>query len=289
MGIEQREYGVGGSVLSVLATGGVPDDDAGTMVLLHGIPTNAHLWTDVLELLEAAGQPAVAVDLPGYGGTRPGAAGDWSLAGAADLLARWLQETAPGGAWVAGHDAGGAVAQILAVSHPEVVARLTLVNSIVDGAWPAPRARFATAVARLGLYRPAAAVGLVPNPYLAWQLRRGFAQPERMDAVDQPAVFWDGKYSDPDGRRAFQHHLAALDPADTARIVPGLGALDAPCQVIWGMQDGFQPWDPVGRRLVQHLPAPAVTTLDDAGHFVPLECPEQLVDAMLTWRTEAMT
>jgi 2-hydroxymuconate-semialdehyde hydrolase len=288
MGIEQQVYGVGGGHVSALVAGQGIGADGGTVLLLHGIPTSAHLWAPVLQRLDEAGQPAVAVDLPGYGTTRP-EADDWSLAGAAALLAAWLADAAPGGAWVVGHDAGGAVAQILAVADPEVVTRLTLVNSIVDGAWPAPRARFATAVAGLGLYRPAAALRLVPNPYLAWQLRRGFAQPARMDAVDQDAVFWDGKYSDPDGRRAFQRHLAALDPADTAAIVPGLRDLDVPCQVVWGMQDGFQPWERVGRRLVELLPDPAVTTLDDCGHFVPLECPGGLVDAMFAWQAEVAT
>lgn len=289
MGIERHEYTVDGGIVSCLVAGEGTAADADTMVLLHGIPTNAHLWADVLGQLDGAGQPAVAVDLPGYGGTRPAAGGDWSLAGAADLIARWLAGLASGGAWIVGHDAGGAVAQILAVTHPEVVTRLTLVNSIVDGAWPAPRARFAAAVARLGLYRPAAAIGLVPNPYLAWQLRRGFARTADMEALDEDAVFWDGKYSEPDGRRAFQRHLAALDPVDTAGIVPGLGVLDVPCQVVWGMQDVFQPWDRVGRRLVELLPAPAVTTMDDCGHFAPLECPQGLVHAMLTWRMGVAT
>ncbi|WP_238442769.1 alpha/beta fold hydrolase [Salsipaludibacter albus] len=274
-------------MLSALGPGGGPDDDA--MVLLHGIPSSAHLWAGVLQVAPRAGPAVLAPDLPGYGHTRPGAGDTWSLAGAADLLGRWIDQQGLAPAWLVGHDAGGAVAQILAATRPELVARLTLVDSIVDGSWPAPRARFATLAARFGLYRPAAALGLVPNVHIRRQVARGFADPAHLAAVDQDAVFWDGKFSDPTGRWAFQQHLAALDPADTARIVAALSELAMPTQVVWGTEDVFQTWAVAGRRLADLLPRPAVTMLDGCGHFLPLECPGRLVDALLAWRAEATT
>lgn len=278
--IQHQSFPVGDASVSALIDGG----DGAPVVLLHGIPSSAHLWTGLFAALSGAGMAVLAPDLPGYGHTRPRAGGDWSLSGAADLLGRWMdqQELAP--AWLVGHDVGGAVAQILAVDRPDRVARLTLVNSIVDGSWPAPRARFAALAAKLGLYRPAAALGLVPNAYLRRQIGRGFANPARLATVDQDAVFWDGKFSDPVGRWAFQQHLAALDPADTARVVPGLSELAMPTQVVWGTRDVFQTWATAGRRLVELLPSPAVATLEGCGHFTPLECPGRLVDEMLAWQ-----
>jgi pimeloyl-ACP methyl ester carboxylesterase len=89
--------------------------------------------------LAAAGHRALAPDLPGYGRTRLPSSADHSLAGAAELLVAWLADEI-GPAWVVGHDAGGAVAQLFAARHPELVARLSLTNSIADGSWPAPHA-----------------------------------------------------------------------------------------------------------------------------------------------------
>lgn len=279
--IRREHAAVGDATVSTLTAG------RGEQILLvHGIPSNAELWRPVIGLLAEAGFRVDAPDLPGYGGTRVGATGDSSLAAAADLLARWMHEQDRSRAWVVGHDAGGAVAQIFAVAHPGRVARLTLVDSIADGSWPAPRARFARLAARLGLISVAGRLRLLPNPYLREQIRRGFAQPDSAAAVDEDAVFWNPIFSDAAGLRAFERAVAALDRRDTAEIVDGLRKLDVPCQLVWGMQDVFQRWQVPGRRLQQLLPAPTVSTLDGCGHFVPLECPERFVATLLRWYEE---
>lgn len=279
--VARQVRAVAGGHLSLLTAGsGEP------VVLLHGIPTGAELWRDVLERLAGAGYRGMAPDLPGYGGTRLPPSVDHSLAGAARLVGRWLGEAGLAPAWVVGHDAGGAVAQILAVSFPATVARLTLTNSVVDGSWPAPRARLSVLAARAGLYRPAARCGLVPNPWMRRAVRRAFADPRRLTAADATRVLWDSKVSDPAGRTAFQRHLARLTPDDTAPVVAGLGRLKAPCQLVWGTEDPYQPWEVAGERLRALLPAPAVTLLEDCGHLTPLECPGGLVTAMLDWRGE---
>lgn len=93
---------VASGVLSVLTAGEGPAD-----VLLHGIPTGAELWRGVAACLADAGFRALAPDLPGYGATRVPAAADYSLAGAARLVAGWLREPRLAPARVVGHDAGG--------------------------------------------------------------------------------------------------------------------------------------------------------------------------------------
>lgn len=258
--------------------------EAGTgppVVLLHGIPTGAELWRDFLPLVGRAGFHGLAPDLPGYGSTRLALSADHSLVGCADLLAAWLVASELAPAWVIGHDGGGAVAQLLAVRAPEHVTRLTLTNSIAAGCWPAPRARASTLAARLGLYRPAARLGVVPNPYMRREIRRAFADPEHVDAVDQDRVFWDAKITDGDGRAAFQRHLAALSPRDTADLPASLPALRIPVDLVWGLEDPFQSWEAVGRRLQEWLPAARVTLLSGCGHFTPLECPQRLCSALV--------
>ena len=255
-----------------------------SVVLLHGTPTSAELWRDLLPQLATAGYRALAPDLPGYGRTRLPVRADHSLAAAADLISRWLVERGAGPVWLVGHDVGGAVAQLLATEHPEVVARLTLVNSIVEGAWPAPRARIATLAAKLGLYRPAARLGVVPNWYMYRQVRHGCAASSTIADADLNRVVWDTKFSMPEGRAAFQRHLAALTPRDTASVSRALPQIAVPCQLVWGMQDPFQSWDVSGARLQELLPSPAVTELPQSGHLVPLEDPDGLVRAMVAWR-----
>lgn len=276
--VTRTSHTVGSATLSVLAAG-----RGDTVVLLHGIPASSELWRGLLGSLGGAGFHALAPDLPGYGDTQLPKDGDYSLRGAADLLGRWLVESGLSPAWIVGHDAGGAVAQHLAVRWPQVVGRLTLTNSIVDGSWPAPRALIATLGARMRLYRVFAASRLIPNPYIRREIRRAFADSRHPAAYDQDRVLWDGKITDPRGRREFERHLAALTARDTATIFDHLPALAMPCQLVWGMDDPFQPWSTAGRRLHEQLPAAAVTRLESCGHFTPLECPERLLDALLEW------
>lgn len=280
--IARRAVTVGEATVSALARG-----TGEHVVLLHGIPTGAELWRAVIAALADAGFSAVAPDLPGYGETRMPRAGDHSLAGAATLLAQWLEEEYLAPAWIVGHDAGGGVAQILAARHPSVVSRLTLTNSIADGFWPAPRARFARVAAALGLFRTAAAARLVPNAYLRREIGRGFADPGVLEQVDADGVFWNGKFRTRDGRAAFERHLAALSARDTADIVTDLRRTRLPVQLVWGTADPFQPWQGPGRRLQALLRNASVTLLDDCGHFPPLECPGRLSAAMVVWRNQA--
>jgi 2-hydroxymuconate-semialdehyde hydrolase len=267
------------TALSLLAAG-----DGPLVVLLHGIPTGAELWRGVLPHLADAGLRAVAPDLPGYGRTRAAPSADHTLTGCARLVARWLERSGSGPAWVVGHDVGGAVAQILAVRRPDLVSALTLANSVAHGSWPAPRARFATLAARAGLHRAMAGVGVVPNAYLRRQVRRGLSDPASASVEELDRVVWDGKFSDRRGRAAFERHLAALSPRDTAAVVDALPDLTVSCQLVWGTDDPFQTWHGVGQRLLRQLPDPDVTLLHRCGHLTPLECPQRLATALLDWR-----
>ena len=286
--VTRHTIDVGPVQLSYLASGPAHGEP---VVCLHGIPAGAELWRDVLPRLGDAGYRAYAPDLPGYGSTRVPGNGDRSLAGAAELLARWLVERRIGPVWVVGHDLGGAVAQILAVRHGEVVGRLSLSNSVYRDNWPVPVIARTRALARLGLYPPAAAAGLVVNPYTNWELARAFADPSRLTREDRDRVFCDGKVRDPRGRTEFAGHLASLDSAQTVAVADGLAGVGVPVLLIWGVQDPHQPWAPNGEALRDAFDRGRdaggyadVVLLDDAGHFGPLECPEAFVDALLAWR-----
>lgn len=281
-GLIRCSWALQGAALSALE-GGTADSDADPIVLLHGIPSSAELWRGVMPALVEAGHHVVAFDLPGYGQTLLPARGDHSLGGAAELLATWLRIHVGRGAWLVGHDLGGAVAQILAVRHPTLLRRMTLVDSVFDDSWPAGPIRMLRLLARAGLYPPLGAVRLLPNPLVWREIRRGFADGQRATPALVERVFLDGKVHDDDGRRAFARHLVALDPAQTVTAAGSLARLPFPTQLVWGAQDVFQPWAQVGVPLAAALGEPDVTMLDDTGHFAPVERPDAVARALLDW------
>ena len=97
-----------------------------TVVLVHGAFHGAWCWDRVVPRLEAAGVPAIAVDLPGHGadGGPPG-----DLHTHADWLRRFL-EAQPGPVVLVGHSYGGAVITDAAAGVPGV-ARLVYLAAIV--------------------------------------------------------------------------------------------------------------------------------------------------------------
>lgn len=289
-GLVRRSWAIGGAALSALEVG-TPDarPDGGplpdqTIVLLHGIPTSAELWRGVMPRLAAAGHHVVAFDLPGYGQTLLPASADHSLAGAAELVATWIRLHVGGGVWLVGHDLGGAAAQVLVSRHPTLLSRLTLTNTVYADSWPVPPVRLLQRVARANLYPVLAALHLVPNPWARRELLKAFADPERLTDEVADRVFWDTKVTDDTGRRAFARHLKSLDPFQTTMAAGSLPRVPVPTQLVWGEQDPYLSYAEVGAQLADALPDPAVTMIEDAGHFVPVEVPERFARTLLEWQ-----
>lgn len=288
-GLVRRSWAIGGAALSALEGGSAQLRDgqdpprAEVVVLLHGIPASAELWRSVMTRLVAAGHHVVAFDLPGYGDTLLPARTDHSLAGAAEMISAWMRINVGRGAWLVGHDLGGAVAQIVVSRHPTMLSRLTLADTVFEDSWPVGPIRALRRIARTGLYPLLGAAGLFPNPVMRRELRRGFADPDRATEEVVDRVFFDGKVHDDAGRRAFARHLVSLDPFQTVAAAGTLSRVPCPSQLVWGSHDVFQPWEQVGVKVEAALPDPDVTLLEGVGHFAPVEDPAGFARALLDW------
>lgn len=107
-------------------------DGARTVAFCHASPGSGAFdpWPEETAARDVA---LIAVDRPGYGGSEPMPAGQWSTVGqAADDLAEVLESLETGPVGVAGWSAGGRVALALAARRPE------LVDRVVVMATPAP-------------------------------------------------------------------------------------------------------------------------------------------------------
>jgi pimeloyl-ACP methyl ester carboxylesterase len=158
-----REVTSGGVTLHVRET---PGSEAADAVYVHGLSGSATNWTDLAGLLapRAAG---TAVDLPGFGLSRPLASRDYSRAAHADALASFLAGRGRP-VHLLGNSLGGVIALTVAAGRPELVRTLTLVSPAMPDRRPDPRRlsdiRLALAMVPGGVGRRARAQLAALNP-----------------------------------------------------------------------------------------------------------------------------
>src|SRR5437763_16621874 len=132
---------------------------------------------------------------------------DLSMAAEGRYVVAFMETIGVHQAAVAGHDIGGGVAQLMAVDEPQRVARLILIDSIVDNNWPIPD------IARL---KEPAWDEIMVNIDLRSGLRKGLearmVTPERV--TDEMVAAWTRPFQDLGGRRAYLRAARALNNRD---------------------------------------------------------------------------
>ena len=100
------------------------------VVLLHGFPEFWYGWRRQIQPLAAAGFRVVAPDLRGYNlSSRPDSVAAYETGPLVADIHGLIHERGAESALLAGHDWGGTVAWDIAMSHPDVVDRLAILNA----------------------------------------------------------------------------------------------------------------------------------------------------------------
>src|SRR4026207_1055582 len=106
------------------------DGQGPLVVLLHGFPQLSYQYRHLVPALARAGYRAVAPDMRGFGDTtRPARIADHALQPLGEDVAALIDALGESKAHVLGHEWGAIVAAEAALSHPDKVDRLILVNS----------------------------------------------------------------------------------------------------------------------------------------------------------------
>jgi pimeloyl-ACP methyl ester carboxylesterase len=224
-------------------------------VLVHHAAGGASDWRELRQRLD--GRVGVwAPDFPGHG-ERLGEAPLPSIEAMVEFLAVGMRERSLGGAVVAGHSMGGAVALQLALQHPELVGGLVLVST---GA----RLRVAQALLQL--------------------VREHFSElPQRMVALGfspsaDPEVVrrWvEGPW--PATPEAAASDFAACDGFD---VRSRLGEVRVPVVVMAGEDDLMTP-PKLSRELAAGIPGARLRLFPSCGHLLLWERPAELADEIV--------
>ena len=279
-----REITSGGVTLHVRET---PGPDGVPAVYVHGLGGSALNWTDLAALLgtRAAG---TAVDLPGFGRTRPPAGFDFTPAAHADALLCFLAgRNQP--VHLLGNSLGGAVAMSVAARRPELVRTLTLVSPAMPDRRPDPR-RMADVRIALSLLpgpigdRARAGLAAVPPRVRAEQVVRVcFGDPSVVpehrlaeataEIVARNALEWSREAGERSARGMVASWWWGGAPWVTAARV------QAPTLVIWGDRDRLVS-PRLAARTVATIPRARLLMLPDVGHVAQIEAPVTVARAV---------
>jgi pimeloyl-ACP methyl ester carboxylesterase len=239
------------------------------VLLVHGWPTSSYLWRAVMPAIAATGARAVALDLPGFGGSDKPVDGSYSFRFFDRVLDGFVDHLGASAVDLAVHDLGGPVGLYWAATHPERVRRLCLLNTIVY-----PQLSWAVLLF-MALNKLPGVRDLFTSPRgLRWAMSFGVANPLPADVMAE----YLAPFADRHARRALQKAAGGnLHRDGMAAIERYIQSLQIPVRLIYGDRDPILPEIAATMRRVQRdVPHAELTVLSGAKHFLHEDRPDEL-------------
>jgi len=261
------------------------DEGAGdaTILLVHGLASNAGFWRYNIDALADAGYRVIAVDLPGYGKSSKGAY-PYDMTFYAETLARFIDALNLDPLVYVGHSMGGQIGLTLSLERPELIDRLVLAAPAGieafdegEGAW------LANVLTEEG-------IATVPEEAIRRNLAMNF---HRWDAdrlewmVQERARMAKSEEMDEFAYAVIRSVHGMIDEPTT----PFLSEVSVPTLVVYGQYDGLipnpylHPGTPRGvfAEGVEAIPDAELVEIPDAGHLLQIERPEAFNEAVLEY------
>ena len=228
-----------------------------TLVFVHGSGDSAQVWQPLIELLP--NYATVALDLPGHGAlaSEPGPISP-SVADYADFVRGELARLGLERPMLIGHSLGGAIAMRVALDAPDAVARLGLVGT---------GARLRVAPTFLEAARTADASGMREITQASFSTAHA-AEAEAFHARRAPTA-----------PTALYRDLFACNAFD---VMGDVARISQPTLVIVGESDRMTP-PKFSAYLADQIPMSTLVVVPDAGHYVQIEQPRWVADAIQAW------
>jgi pimeloyl-ACP methyl ester carboxylesterase len=252
--------GQNGKRISYLAAEGAQAGTRPAILLLHGSGVSARSWTFQLQNLGHALR-VLAIDLPGHGESEP--IDEVTLDGYANAARGFLDALGTGSVFVAGHSLGGAVAQVLAARHPQMVRGLVLLSTCAQlparGGVPQSFYRYLPGPIQKVLFFSKARKILF-SPFASRQAM--VLGMEDLRACRPETILKD---------------VAAAQAMDLREVAR---KLRVPTVILCGGRDNLTP-PALSERLSELIPGSRLLIVEGAGHMLPLEAPGRVNQEIL--------
>ena len=248
-----------------------PRDDPSPIVLLHGTSASLHTWEGWSRALTQK-RRVIRFDLPGFGLTGPTPDGNYSIQNDVRFVIAMLDALGVRHCVLAGNSLGGSIAWMTALSAPERVDRLILVDA---GGYPqrSTSVPIGFRIARSPPFNRLAEV-ILPRSMIESSIRNVYGHPEKVtpELVD---LFYDMAVRE-GNRRALAQRMTQTPVLSE---VKRLGELKLPTLILWGGRDRLRPIESA-RWFQRDIRDSQLVIFDDLGHVPHEEDPERTVVAV---------
>lgn len=242
------------------------------VVLLHGIPTHSGLWDDVVLKLEKHCS-VYAFDLLGFGRSDRAESKDLNIESQASIFREVLKTLSLNNVTLVGHDIGGGIVQVMAVSDPKLINALVLIDSACYDSWPIELLRTEGRVSMLFEHLPPEVIKELFIKYISDGMYN-------KDKVEHTAEKYWSYIDSPGGVRDFLNAVASLDSKYTMEIADRLCTIKLPTLILWGREDNYLRLS-YAYRLSEDIARSKIIVLNEGGHFLPEDSPEQVAAEIL--------
>jgi len=242
------------------------------IVFVHGLLVDGRLWDGVAKRVAAHGHRAIVPDWPMGSHVIPmNEDADLSPHGQARLVADLIEALGLERATIVGNDTGGAVSQMVATRHPEVVERLVLTNCDSFDRFPPFPFSLMPPVARLP-----GGMAMLQAPFRIGALARAtYGLLAEKELSPELVASWVAAGMDSQIRRDTRKLLTGAHKRQTLAAAEKLKGFDRPALLTWGADDRFFTLGDA-ERLQQTIPDCRLEVIADARTFSPMDQPERI-------------
>ena len=251
------------------------------VLFIHGTGAWSEMWREQMTALAAIGFHCIALDLPPFGFSERPAEGRYGTTDQAARILGVLEALRIEGAVLVGHSFGARATVQAALSSPERVRALVLIDPALEIGSAKPESAIARTMLGVRPVREALVSATAPNPLLTKKLleslirNRSAATPERVRMLQRPLV-----------RAGTTREVAlwlagflAPEPPSRSTAVASYEGIRIPVLLVWGSADEITPID-LGKRLAILIPGAELSVIPGAGHIPYIEDPVRTTEAL---------
>ena len=251
------------------------------VLLLHGVPENLQAWYAVAPLL-AEKYHVLALDWPGFGGSDPlQSSAEYTSRRFAEVIVDFMDSIDIRQASLVATDIALLPALLVGLEYPGRVSRLAVMDGI-----PFPRPQYSSwelkSFAKKGSILGKALVRWFPGVSAQIAHLKGFYRGHSIPAEIRQEFSADGtrERTQEAFLSYFQNFRSSQEYFETRAH-----ELQTPVLVVWGKYDRFIS-SKLGNEIAETLPNARLEIIDKAGHYVHMDKPRELVQAVTDFLDE---